>query len=70
MSAIINPIIYMNTNKTFKKFVVNLLKCKQYPMTNTSTAIASQVITMLVVERKEVLHLASFHCKNRKFEEP
>ena len=68
MSAIINPIIYMNTNKTFKKFVVNLLKCKQYPMTNTSTAIASQVITMLVVERKEVL--ASFHCKNRKFEEP
>merc|ERR1712176_567615 len=43
MSAIINPIIYMNTNKTFKKFVVNLLKCKHAPNSGiTSTAVVSQ----------------------------
>ncbi|XP_063692072.1 opsin-VA-like isoform X2 [Bolinopsis microptera] len=39
MSAIINPIIYMNTNKTFKKFVVNLLKCRDTPMNSSSTAV-------------------------------
>ncbi|KAL5272671.1 hypothetical protein ACHWQZ_G000755 [Mnemiopsis leidyi] len=42
MSAIINPIIYMNTNKTFKRFVINLLKCRNVPTNPTSTAVASQ----------------------------
>jgi len=32
----------MNTNKTFKKFVINLLKCRDTPLNSSSTAVVSQ----------------------------
>ena len=45
MSAIINPLIYLNTNQTFKKFVINALKCQnEESMKNQSQATFSQVL--------------------------
>eukprot|EP00116_Pleurobrachia_bachei_P008608 sb/3468870/ len=49
ISALINPVIYLYTNKSFKKFVFGFVRCKQNVNSTTTNGLFSQVTNIKFV---------------------